>query len=119
LARARDEAHRFSNRGRSKLGKSRRLASLLDPIPGVGPKTKKALFATYDSLDAIQAATDEELRRVPGVTATVVAGLRELFAQLDGEAVETEDSNDAEDSDEAIASTVDSPGASSANEVGS
>src|SRR5664280_1293289 len=107
LARARDEAHRFSNRGRSKLGKSRRLASLLDPIPGVGPKTKKALFATYDSLDAIQAATDEELRRVPGVTATVVAGLRELFAQLDGEAVETEDSNDAEDSDEAIASTVD------------
>jgi excinuclease ABC subunit C len=119
LARARDEAHRFSNRGRSKLGKSRRLASLLDPIPGVGPKTKNALFAAYDSLDAIQAATDEELRRVPGVTAIVVAGLRELFAQLDGEAVETEDSNDAEDSNEGIASMVDGAGAPSANEVGS
>ena len=88
LARARDEAHRFANRGRSNLGQARRLASLLDPISGVGQKTKKALFEKFDSLDAMQAASDEDLLKVPGVTATVVAGMRQLFAELEGEAVE-------------------------------
>src|SRR5690606_24530141 len=34
LARARDEAHRFSNKAREKLGKRRRLRSELDDIPG-------------------------------------------------------------------------------------
>ena len=96
LARARDEAHRFSNRGRSRLGKARRLASLLDPIAGVGPKTKKALFATFDSLEKMQAASDEDLLQVPGVTATVLAGLRQLFAELEGESLEEEASGDAE-----------------------
>jgi excinuclease ABC subunit C len=85
LARARDEAHRFANRGRSKLGQARRLASLLDPIVGVGPKTKKALFAKFESLEAMQAATDDELLEVPGVTAVVLAGLRQLFFELEGE----------------------------------
>ena len=89
LARARDEAHRFANRGRSKLGQVRRFSSLLDPIAGVGPKTKKALFERFDSLDAMQAASDEELMQVPGVTAAVVAGMRQLFAELEGELDET------------------------------
>ena len=44
LARARDEAHRFSNRGRKKVGKKRRLSSELDQIPGVGQKTRVALL---------------------------------------------------------------------------
>jgi excinuclease ABC subunit C len=95
LARARDEAHRFSNRGRSKLGQTRRLASLLDPIVGVGPKTKKALFARFDSLEKMQAASDEQLLEVPGVTATVLAGLRQLFVELEGEPLEEQDLEDA------------------------
>jgi excinuclease ABC subunit C len=99
LARARDEAHRFSNRGRSKLGQARRFASLLDPIAGVGPKTKKALFERFDSLDAMQAASDDELLQVPGVTATVLTGLRQLFAELEGE---TADADSTEDQDDAL-----------------
>ncbi len=96
LARARDEAHRFSNRGRSKLGQARRFASLLDPIAGVGPKTKKNLFETFDSLDSMQAASDDELLQVPGVTAAVLAGLRQLFAEFEGEAAEGEPLEDEE-----------------------
>jgi excinuclease ABC subunit C len=94
LARARDEAHRFSNRGRSKLGKARRFASLLDSVVGVGPKTKKALFASFDSIDAMQAASDEELQEVVGVTSAVLAGLRRLFSELEGEVVESESTDD-------------------------
>lgn len=58
LALARDEAHRFANRGRSTLGKRRRFTSKLDTVPGIGPKTRKALLKALGSLDAIRNASD-------------------------------------------------------------
>jgi excinuclease ABC subunit C len=76
LARARDEAHRFSNRARERLGKARRMHSELDDVPGVGPKTKAALMTALGSLDAILAAPDEALLAVPGVSARIVKALR-------------------------------------------
>jgi excinuclease ABC subunit C len=79
LARARDEAHRFSNKAREKLGKTRRLRSSLDGIPGVGPKTRKALLDALGSIENIARATDEQLLAVPGVNARVVAGLRDAL----------------------------------------
>jgi len=80
LARARDEAHRFSNRARERLGKKKRFRSALDGIAGIGPGTKKALLKTLGSLKAIQAATDEALLAVPGVTARHVKALRKVYA---------------------------------------
>ena len=76
LARARDEAHRFSNRARERLGKARRMHSELDDVPGVGPKTKAALMTALGSLDAILAAPDEALLAIPGVSARIVKALR-------------------------------------------
>jgi excinuclease ABC subunit C len=82
LARLRDEAHRFSNRGREKLGKSRRFHSVLDDIKGIGPKTKKALLKTIGSVDAIQRAEDSALLAVPGITKRHVRLLRDALAVL-------------------------------------
>lgn len=76
LARLRDEAHRFSNRGREKLGKARRFRSVLDDIKGIGDKTKKALLKGLGSVDAIRAADDAALLAVPGVTKRHVKALR-------------------------------------------
>ncbi|MFZ5894383.1 MAG: excinuclease ABC subunit UvrC [Myxococcota bacterium] len=64
LARARDEAHRFSNRGRKKAGKRRAFSSELEKLPGVGPKTRAALLRRFGSLEAIFSASDDELREV-------------------------------------------------------
>ena len=69
LARLRDEAHRFSNRARERLGKARRLRSELDGIPGIGPATKKALLLHLGTVAAVKVATDEALAAVPGVRA--------------------------------------------------
>ncbi len=80
LARARDEAHRFSNRARERLGKKKRFKSALDSVAGLGPNTKKALLRTLGSLKAIQAASDEALLAVPGVTARHVKALRKVYA---------------------------------------
>jgi excinuclease ABC subunit C len=80
LARARDEAHRFSNRGRKKLGKKRRLTSQLDEIPGIGPKTRTALLKTLGSLSAVQSASDEAILAVPGVSKKHLSALRKWLA---------------------------------------
>jgi excinuclease ABC subunit C len=76
LARARDEAHRFSNRGRKKLGKRRTFYSELDALPGIGKKTRTALLQRFGSLDAIRAASEAELLATPGVTRRQLRALR-------------------------------------------
>ena len=79
LARARDEAHRFSNRGREKLGKRKRFKSKLDDVKGIGPTSKKRLLRELGSLTAIRAATDEALLAVEGISARHVKALRAAF----------------------------------------
>ncbi|HEY8943786.1 MAG TPA: helix-hairpin-helix domain-containing protein, partial [Polyangiaceae bacterium] len=78
LARARDEAHRFSNRGRKRVGRRRSFASELEALPGIGPKTRTALLKAFGSLASIRAASDEALLAVPGVTRRQVVALRTL-----------------------------------------
>jgi excinuclease ABC subunit C len=80
LARARDEAHRFSNRGRTKVGKRRRFESELDSIVGIGPKTRTSLLKTLGSVAALREASDETILAVPGVSQRHLHALREAFA---------------------------------------
>lgn len=79
LARVRDEAHRFSNRARERLGKKKRMRSVLDEISGIGPKTKQALLLHLGSIKAIKAADDATILAVPGVTARHLRALRRVF----------------------------------------
>jgi excinuclease ABC subunit C len=80
LAHARDEAHRFANRARKRLGKKRRFASELDAIPGIGPKTKKALLKNLGSPEKIRQASDDTILAVPGVSRAQLKALREHLA---------------------------------------
>jgi excinuclease ABC subunit C len=79
LARLRDEAHRFSNRARMRIGKKRRFESPLDDVKGLGEKAKKALLAHVGNLAAIRAADDATLLAVPGITSRHVRALRAAF----------------------------------------
>jgi excinuclease ABC subunit C len=83
LAMARDEAHRFANRGRKKTGKRRRFESELDSVAGIGPKTKKALLREIGSVAALREATDERILEVPGVTRRHLAALRAAFEPVE------------------------------------
>ncbi len=76
----RDEAHRFSNHARRQRGRARTFASVLDEIPTIGPATKKALLSTLGSVQAIRAATDQELALVRGLGSAQIAALRGFFA---------------------------------------
>jgi len=62
----RDETHRFAitfHRGRRE---KRSFESLLDGIPGLGPKKKSALLAKYQDLDRILTAEPSELASIVG-----------------------------------------------------
>jgi excinuclease ABC subunit C len=94
LARARDEAHRFSNRGRTKVGKRRRFESELDSIGGIGPKTRTSLLKTIGSVAALREASDEMILAVPGVTRRHLQVLREAFTARDAATAASDTAND-------------------------
>lgn len=64
LMRLRDEAHRFANAHRESRLKKRAVFSAIDALPGVGPQTRTKLLKKFGSLDAIKAASDEELGEI-------------------------------------------------------
>ncbi|WP_414153520.1 excinuclease ABC subunit UvrC [Prochlorococcus sp. MIT 1307] len=67
LRRLRDEAHRFAiNFHRQQRG-SRMKRSTLSQIPGIGPKRIGVLLTHFQSIDAIQMASLEQLSKAPGV----------------------------------------------------
>ena len=67
LQRIRDEAHRFAISSlRRAAGKSLRKSNL-ESIPGIGPKTAKALWAHFKDLKLIINAGEEEMQNVPGI----------------------------------------------------
>ena len=80
LARARDEAPRFANHARKKLGKTRSFHSELDDIAGISKAVQKTLLTTLGSVAAIKRASDEELLGVQGITKRHVVALRKVFA---------------------------------------
>lgn len=80
LAHARDEAHRFANHGRKRVGRRRRMASELDSVPGVGPKTRVALLNALGSVEKIRQASDQEILAVPGVGKRQLEALRSYWS---------------------------------------
>ena len=91
LAMARDEAHRFANRGRKKVGKRRRFASRLDEVPGIGPKTRTALLTALGSVDGIRRANDADVLAVKGVARRHLEALRKYLGREDDTEGDTDD----------------------------
>ena len=79
LQRIRDEAHRFAISYHRKLREKHGMRSVLDEIPGVGPKRRSALLKRFGSLKAIRRATVEELAAVPGMNRPVAERVAEYL----------------------------------------
>lgn len=61
ITRIQDEAHRFAIEYHRSLRSKEQVHSVLDDIPGIGPARRKALMKKYQSLDAMKAASREDL----------------------------------------------------------
>jgi excinuclease ABC subunit C len=67
LQQIRDEAHRFAISFHRQKRTKKAFVSGLDGIPGIGPLRKQALMRHFGSLNAIRAATLDELSALPGM----------------------------------------------------
>jgi len=71
LRHVRDEAHRFAVTYHRRLRTSRSFASVLDEIPGIGPKRKASLIQKYGSVDRIRTASADDVAASAGVPRAV------------------------------------------------
>lgn len=79
LERLRDEAHRFAITYHRSLRGKNSLYSVLDEIPGVGDKRKRALFNAFLTIEAIASADIDALNEVPGVDIRTANAVYEHF----------------------------------------
>ncbi|MBQ9832115.1 MAG: excinuclease ABC subunit UvrC [Clostridia bacterium] len=79
LQRLRDEAHRFAITYHRSMHAKTTLYSVLSEIEGIGEKRRRALFDAFITLDAIKAASIEELAAVKGMNITVAKAVHEHF----------------------------------------
>ncbi len=79
ITRIQDEAHRFAIEYHRSLRSKGQVHSVLDDIPGIGPVRRKALMKQYKSLEAIQQATQEELRQAPSMNERSAAQVYDFF----------------------------------------
>lgn len=68
LQHIRDEAHRFAIIGHRAKREKEQLHSVLEDIPGVGPKRKKSLLTYLGGMQQIKQASLEQIAKVPGIS---------------------------------------------------
>ncbi|AKN60413.1 excinuclease ABC subunit C [Synechococcus sp. WH 8020] len=79
LRRLRDEAHRFAVTFHRQQRGQRMKRSRLSDIPGLGPKRVRDLLAHFQSIDAIQLASVEQIHQAPGVGLSLAKQIRTYF----------------------------------------
>lgn len=79
LQQIRDEAHAHAIGFHRKRRQKRLIVSALEEIPGIGPVKKKRLLTHFGSLTRIQAATDEQILAVKGITQKDLTAIRMKF----------------------------------------
>jgi excinuclease ABC subunit C len=79
LQRVRDEAHRFAITHHRARRDKQMTESVLDGLPGVGPRRKRALLQHFGSPEAVLDASREQLEAVPGLPSKTAG---DLYAYL-------------------------------------
>jgi excinuclease ABC subunit C len=79
LRRLRDEAHRFALTYHRQQRGERQRRSRLGDIPGLGPRRVKDLLAHFQSIDAIQLASPEQIASAPGIGPALARQVWEYF----------------------------------------
>ena len=79
ITRIQDEAHRFAIEYHRKLRGKTQTRSVLDDIPGIGEKRRKALMLHFKDIDRIRGASVEELAEAEGMTGKTALSVYQYF----------------------------------------
>ena len=77
MQRLRDEAHRFALGYHQNIRRRQTFASILDTIPGIGSKRKRALIKQFGSVQAIREASLSELAASRGMNKNLAQKVKE------------------------------------------
>jgi excinuclease ABC subunit C len=80
LQQIRDEAHRFAITFQRKRRTRETIQSLLDAVPGVGPRRKAVLMKHFGSIKKIRAATVDELSELPGINLSLAEAIKRALS---------------------------------------
>lgn len=74
-----EEAHRFAHQYHRKLRDDAMRQTVLDTIPGIGPKRRRNLLQAFKTIPAIQEAGVEELAQIPGMNRKAAQNVYDFF----------------------------------------
>lgn len=74
-----EEVHRFAIDYHRSLHNRNSIGSVLDDIPGIGPKKRNALLNHFETIRDIREASREKLMECPGITAKNADSIIEFF----------------------------------------
>ncbi len=83
LQRVRDEAHRVAVTFQRNRREKRAGLSILDSIPGIGPKKKKVLLKHFKGIAKMKAASVKEIALIPGMNKTLAKALTHTLNRKD------------------------------------
>ena len=81
VQRVRDEAHRFAVTYHRSLRAKRSIRSILDEVPGVGPRRKRELMRRFGSVKGIREAPVEEIAALSGISRTLADKIKQAVAE--------------------------------------
>lgn len=79
MTRIQDEVHRFAIEYHRSLRSKEQVKSVLDDIPGIGEKRRKALMKNFKSLEAVRDASVEELAGVESMNEKAAVSVYNFF----------------------------------------
>ena len=82
IKQVRDESHRFAITFHRELRDKAMTRSVIDDVPGVGPKRRRALMRSFGSLRRLRAASEEQIAQTPGVPAEVARAVWQALHEL-------------------------------------
>ena len=88
ITRIQDEAHRFAIEYHRSLRSKEQVHSILDDIPGIGERRRKALIRRFRSIEAIRDASEEELAQTESMNAGSAKQVYDFFHRPDDPANE-------------------------------
>jgi excinuclease ABC subunit C len=78
----RDEAHRFAISFHRKVRDKRLSGSVIEEIPGIGPRRKRLLLRTFGSIEAVRRASVDEIAAVPTLTRRLAEQVKEFLTEV-------------------------------------
>ena len=81
MTRIQDEVHRFAIEYHRSLRSKAQVKSILDDIPGIGPKRRKALMRCFQSLEKIREASVEELKQADTMNEKAAQSVYDFFRE--------------------------------------